>query len=69
MERANNNNILYSSQREIKELAVHKVRRLQQETGKAVTGQVKGKVPDTSSFFIFLFILLTDRSNLPEPYV
>ncbi len=29
------------------ERAVHKVRRLWQETGKAVTGQVKEKVPDT----------------------
>ena len=55
MERANNNNLLYSSQREIKELTVHKVRRLQQETGKAVTGQVKGKVPDTSSSFLFYY--------------
>ena len=57
MERANNNNLLYSSQREIKELTVHKVRRLQQETGKAVTGQVKGKVPDTSSFLFFIFFI------------
>ena len=57
MERANNNNILYSSQREIKELAVHKVRRLQQETGKAVTGQVKGKVPDTFYFYFFIYFI------------
>ena len=41
------------------ERAVHKVRRLRQETGKAVTGQVKEKVPDTS--------FLIDRSRLPEP--
>ena len=41
--------------------AVHKVRRLRQETGEDVTRQVKGKVPDTS-FSI-------DRSSLPEPYV
>ena len=33
------------------ERAVHKVRRLRWETGKAVTGQVKEKVPDTSFFF------------------
>ena len=31
---------------------------------KAVTGQVKEKVPDTSFFFF-----LIDRSSLPEPYV
>ena len=29
------------------ERAVHKVRRLPQETGKALTGQVRGKSPDT----------------------
>ena len=29
------------------ERAVHKVRRLRQETGKALTGQVRGKSPDT----------------------
>ena len=40
------------------ERAVHKVRRLR---WKAVTGQVKGKVPDTS--------FLIDRSRLPEPYI
>ena len=40
--------------------AVHKVRRLRQKTGKTVTGQVKGKVPDT---------FLVDSSSLPEPYV
>ena len=43
------------------ERAVHKVRRLRQETGKAVTGQVKGKVPNTP--------FLIDRSSLSEPYV
>ena len=43
------------------ERAVHKVRRLRLETGKAVTGQVKEKVPDTS--------FLIDRSSTPEPYV
>ena len=42
------------------ERAVHKVRRLRQETSKTVNGQVKGKVPDTS--------FLID-SSLPEPYV
>ena len=36
--------------------AVHKVRRLRYETG-----QVKGKIPDTS--------FLIDRSSLPETYV
>ena len=40
------------------ERAVHKVRRLRQKTGKAVTGQVKEKVPGTS--------FLIDRSSLPE---
>ena len=43
------------------ERTVPKVRRLRQETGKAVTRQLKGKVPDTS--------FLIDRSILPEPYV
>ena len=40
---------------------VHKVRRLRHETGKAVTGQVRGKFLDTS--------FLIDRSSLPEPYL
>ena len=43
------------------ERAVHEVRRLRQKTGKAVIGQVKGKVHDTS--------FLIDRSSLPGPYV
>ena len=43
------------------ERAVHKVRRLRWETGKAVTRQVKEKVPDT--------YFLIDRNSLPEPYV
>ena len=43
------------------ERAVHKVRRLQQETGKTVTEQVKGKVPDT--------YFLIDSSSLPELYI
>ena len=36
------------------ERAVHNFRHLQQETGKAVsvTGQVKGKVPDTHISFL-----------------
>ena len=43
------------------ERVVHKVRRLRKENGKAVTGQVKEKVPDTS--------FLIDRNSLPKPYV
>ena len=39
---------------------VHKVRHLQWKAGEAVTGQVKGKVPDTS--------FLID-SSLLEPYI
>ena len=46
------------------ERAVHKVRRLRQETAKAVTGQVKENVPDT-----FFFFFLIDRSSSPEPHV
>ena len=46
------------------ERAVHKVRCLWYETGKAVTGQVKGKVSDTSflavhqnhTFCYYLFV-------------
>ena len=40
---------------------MYKVRRLRYATGKAVTGQVKEKVPDTS--------FLIDRNSLPESYV
>ena len=40
---------------------MRKIRRSRQETDKTVTGQVKGKVPDTS--------FLIDRSSIPEPYV
>jgi len=43
------------------ERAVHKVRRPRLKPGKAVTRQVKEKVPDTS--------VLIDRSSLLEPYV
>ena len=43
------------------ERAVHKVRRLRQETGKAVAGQVKEKVPDTS--FLIGSSLLSIRLN------
>ena len=42
------------------ERAVHKARHLRWKAGEAVTGQVKGKVPDT---------FLIDRSSLLEPYI
>ena len=40
---------------------MHKVRHLRWKAGEAVTGQVKGKVLDTS--------FLIDRSSLLEPYI